>query len=283
MPLDASQAGKTYPAHSFEVTADAIRAYAAATNDENPAYAEERPLVPPAFPVVAVTTGLWAAVMGDEELGVNLARLVHGEEEHLFHAPIRAGDVLTVEGSLESVEARESGETFTILAKMTKDGVLAAELRSVMFIRGKGGRRGAPDPEEELGEPVFVAAQQVDEDQARRYAGASGDANPIHLDPEFARSVGFPGVILHGMCTFAFAARAVLDAVAARDPLRLQRIRMRFSRPVLPGQDLTTKGWLVEDAGKVKTYAFETLNASGSAVIRKGAAEILHRRETLGA
>jgi acyl dehydratase len=164
---------------------------------------------------------------------------------------------------------------------MTKDGAPAAELRSVMFVRGKGGRRGPPDPEEELGEPVFVASQQVNEDQAQHYAEASGDRNPIHLDAEFARSVGFPGVILHGMCTFAFASRAVLDAVAARDPLRLRRIRMRFSRPVLPGQSLTTKGWLLDDAGKVKSYAFETLNESGSAVIRKGLAEVLHRREPL--
>jgi len=77
------------------------------------------------------------------------------------------------------------------------------------------------------------------------------------------------------MCTMAFASRAVLDAVAGGDPARLKRIKVRFSKPVFPGETLTTRGWVVESGAGRTTYGFETLNARGSAVLRNGLAEVL--------
>ena len=131
-----------------------------------------------------------SAALFDPELEVNLARLVHGEEDHVLHVPIRPGDVLTVEGHLESVETKESGETFTVAAKLTnQSGVTAAEIRSLFFVRGSGSRSKSaeePAPEPEI---AFSTVQTVDEDQTYRYAEASGDPNPIHTDPDFARNV----------------------------------------------------------------------------------------------
>ena len=196
----------------------------------------------------------------------------------VVHAPIRPGDALTVEGRLESVETKESGETFTVYTKLTnQSGVTAAEIRSLLFVRGSGSRtksaEQAPAPEPEI---AFTTVQKVDEDQTYRYAEASGDSNPIHIDPDFARNVaGLPGIILHGMCTMAFASGAVLDAVAGGDPARLKRIKVRFSKPVFPGETLTTRGWVVESGAGRTTYGFETLNARGSAVLRNGLAEVL--------
>src|SRR5579864_191128 len=145
MPINPELVGRTYPASTYEVTAEAIRAYAAATNEDNPAFAGDEPVAPPAFAVVP-SSGVLAAVLFDPELGVNLARLVHGEEDHVLHAPIRPGDTLTIAGSLESSEVKESGETFTVYTSLTnQDGVLAAEVRSLMFVRGSGSRaKGAP-------------------------------------------------------------------------------------------------------------------------------------------
>ena len=277
MAINTAVVGKTYPTSSYEVTADAIRRYAAATNEDNPAFAGEDPVAPPAFPVVPAGD-IMSAALFDPELEVNLTRLVHGEEDHVLHAPIRPGDVLTVEGRLEGIETKESGETFTVSAKLTnQSGVTAAEIRSLLFVRGSGSRtksaEQAPAPEPEI---AFTTVQKVDEDQTYRYAEASGDHNPIHTDPDFARNVaGLPGIILHGMCTMAFASRAVLDAVAGGDPARLERIKVRFSKPVFPGETLTTRGWVAESAEGRTTYGFETLNARGSAVLRNGLAEVL--------
>ncbi|HEU5002076.1 MAG TPA: MaoC/PaaZ C-terminal domain-containing protein [Actinomycetota bacterium] len=277
MPINPELVGRTYPVSTYEVSAEAIRAYAAATNEDNPAFAGDAPVAPPAFPVVP-SSGVLAAVLFDPELGVNLARLVHGEEDHILHAPIRPGDTLSVAGSLESTETKDSGETFTIYTSLTNaDGVLAAEVRSLMFVRGSGSRaKGAasePQPEPEI---AFSAVQKVDEDQTYRYAEASGDHNPIHTDPEFAReAAGLPGIILHGMCTMAFAGKVILDGACGSDPARLRRIRVRFSKPVFPGETLTTRAWILGSGEGFTTYAFETLNTRESPVLRNGEAEVL--------
>ena len=277
MTINTALAGKTYPTLTYEVTADAIRTYAAATNEDNPAFTGSDPVGPPAFPIVPAQAVLGGALF-DPELEVNLMRLVHGEEDHLLLAPIRPGDTLTVEGRLESIDVKESGETFTVFTRLTnQDGVTAAELRSLLFVRGSGARTkaaaGEAPPEPEY---VFTTPQTVDENQTYRYAEASGDHNPIHVDPEFARNAaGLPGIILHGMATMAFASRAVLDAVAGGDPARLRRIKVRFSKPVFPGETLTTRGWVESREGSVTTYGFETLNGRGSQVLRNGIAEVL--------
>jgi len=276
MAINTSIAGKAYPTATYEVTADVIRNYAAATNEGNPAFVGEDPVAPPAFPIVPAQAVL-AGALFDPELEVNLARLVHGEEDHLLHAPIRPGDVLGVEGSLESVEIKESGETFTVYTRLTnQSGVLAAEIRSLLFVRGSGSRpkagETAPEPEREI---VFTTVETVDEDQTYRYAEASGDHNPIHTDPDFARNVaGLPGIILHGMCTMAFASKAILDELCGGDPGRLQRIKVRFSKPVFPGETLTTRGWTDGSRGGAAAYGFETVNDRGSPVLRNGIAEV---------
>lgn len=277
MAINTALVGKTYPTSTYEVTADAIRAYAAATNEDNPAFTGDDPVGPPAFPIVPVQAA-FAMALFDPELEVNLMRLVHGEEDHVLLAPIRPGDTLTIEARLDSVEVKESGETFTVASTLTnQDGAVAAELRSLLFVRGSGSRTKGP-AEEPTPAPnyVFTAVQTVDENQTYRYAEASGDHNPIHIDPEFARNAaGLPGIILHGMATMAFASKAILDAVAGGDPARLRRIKVRFSKPVFPGETLTTRGWVESKEGDVTTYGFETLNGRGSPVLRNGIAEVL--------
>jgi len=272
MGLNLELAGKIYPAATYDVTAEAINLYAQATNEDNPVFNGNDPIAPPAFPIVPASGNL-AAVLFDAELGANIARLVHGEEDHIFHRPIRSGDILRVDTSLESVEAKDSGETFTILSKLVNQHEeMTTEIRSLMFIRGAGSRgRSESGPPKEI---LFETIQKIDDDQTYRYAEASGDHNPIHVDPEFAKNAaGLPGIICHGMCTMAFVSKAVLDAIADGDPARLARIKVRFSKPVFPGQTITTQGWLEEDPHKA--YGFVAFNPDGAAVIREGLAEVL--------
>jgi acyl dehydratase len=275
MGLNAELVGKEYPEGTYEVTAEAIQKYAAATNEDNPAFTGDDPPIPPAFSIVPAGTGIGNVVM-DSDLGVNLPLMVHGEEDHVFHKPIKAGDKLSVKSTLESVEVKDSGETFTIETSLTnQNGELAGEVRTLMFIRGTGKSRSSSADSKPEPKIAFESNQKVDADQTYRYAEASGDRNPIHIDEEFAKNMaGLPGIILHGMCTMAFASKAVLDGACGGDPARLKRIKVRFSKPVFPGQVLTTRGWVEGQSDGITTYGFETLNPDGSAVIRNGTAEV---------
>ncbi|HWC14508.1 MAG TPA: MaoC/PaaZ C-terminal domain-containing protein, partial [Actinomycetota bacterium] len=230
---------------------------------------------PPVFPVVAAFDAFMNAAM-DPELEADLLRLVHGAEEHVLYRPIRAGDVLTVSPVLESVDQKETGETFTTKATLSdQSGEPVAEVRGTMFIRGSGsGKRPSSSTEEPAREVVYEEATKIDEDQTQRYAEASGDHNPIHLDPNTAQMAGLPGIIVHGMCTMAIATKAAVNGLAGGDPTRIKRVGVRLSKPVLPGQELTTKLWKEADGDAVTTYGFETYNSDGAAVIKQGVVEV---------
>ena len=130
--------------------------------------------------------------------------------------------------------------------------------------------------EPERGAPLFSVAQTIDRDQTFRYAEASGDPNPIHVDENIAKMAGLPGIIVHGLCTMAFTSKVAIDRLCAGDPTRLKRLRVRFSRPVLPGQTITTKVWAdnKSDRDGRKVFAYETFNPDGQPVIKGGIAEV---------
>ena len=215
----------------------------------------------------------------DPELQADMLRLVHGTEEHILHRTIRPGDGLSIAPVLESVEVKDTGETFTV-AGMVNDqaGAPVAEVRGTMFIRGTGSGRkaaaAAAAATEINGDVVYEETTKVDDDQTHRYAEASGDYNPIHLDENTARMAGLPGIILHGMCTMAIATKGAVDGLAGGDPERVRRVAVRFSRPVIPGQELTTRFWRAPSGGEVTSYTFETYNPENKAVIKGGVVEI---------
>ena len=128
-------------------------------------------------------------------------------------------------------------------------------------------------PSEAKAAKLASVASSVDPDQALRYAEASGDANPIHVDDAAAKAVGLPGVILHGMCTMALCGREVVDELAGGDPTRLRRLAVRFYRPVFPGNDLVTTMYDVGAEAGRQVIAFEASSA-GKVVIRDGRADL---------
>ena len=277
MGLNADLVGKEYDTSTFEVTADSIEKIARATNDTNERYLSggDDVVAPPVYPVVAGFSAFMTAAM-DPELQADLLRLVHGAEEHVIHRPIKPGDVLTVSPVLESVDKKDSGETFTAKANITdQTGELVAEIRGTMFIRGSGsGSKSSGSQDGGQGEVIYEEATKVDDDQTYRYAEASGDHNPIHVDPDTAKMAGLPGIICHGMCTMAIATKAAVNGLAGGDPTRIKRVGVRLSKPVLPGQELTTKLWKETDGDGVTTYGFETYNQDGQAVIKQGVVEV---------
>jgi acyl dehydratase len=134
----------------------------------------------------------------------------------------------------------------------------------------------------EPGLQLPVAEHPIERPALVRYAGASGDFNRIHWDDEFARSVGLPGVIAHGMYSMALAARSV--SAFAGDPRALRRLRVRFSAMIRPGQTLVVTGAVaaVDDDGAV-TLRFEALDDDGERVLAKGEAELAPSRNQLAA
>ncbi|MFP5352417.1 MAG: MaoC/PaaZ C-terminal domain-containing protein [Actinomycetota bacterium] len=278
MGLNTALVGKKYDSKEFQVTGEAIEKYARATNDLNERYlAGDDAVASPIFPIVPAFQFLMEAGM-DPELQADLLRLVHGEEEHILHKPIKAGDTLTVHPVIESIEQKETGETFTVKIDVTnQDGDDVATVRATSFIRGSGSgskKPAAAASEQEAPTIVYEESVKVDDDQTFRYAEASGDSNPIHQDENIAKMAGLPGIILHGMCTMAMATKGAVDGLAGGDPTRVKRVAVRFSKPVLPGQELTTRFWELSSDGGAKTYGFETYNPDGAAVIKNGRVEI---------
>jgi acyl dehydratase len=277
VPLNAGLAGKDYGQTTYEVTADAIEKFARATNDLNERYLGTDRVAPPIFAVVPAFNSFMTASM-DPDLGVDMLRLLHSAEEHVLYAPIRPGALLTVSSVLESVDFTDVGETFTVKATETlESGEVAAEVRGTMFIRGsapKGIPRSAAVEEETPTGVVFEESTKVEDDQMQRYAEASGDHNPIHLDAAVARKAGLRRPILHGMCTMAIATKAAVNGLAGGDSTKITRVAVRFSRPVLPGQELTTRLWPETQAEGPDRFGFETFNPDGKAVIKSGQVEI---------
>ena len=257
----------------------AARAYAAATNDANRLYADGR-YAPPVFGVVPTWDGLLAAFQ-EAIPATHLASILHLEQDMLFHLPLVAGLVLTTEAELYSVRASRIGSRVTVRTLSCDEaGTLVLEQFATMFVRGMtGGEDVGPEPpghgfpDGARERPVGVVTRQVDPDQTYRYRDASGDTNPIHVEDEIARSVGLPGIILHGLCTMAMCGSVVVDRLAGGEPARLARLAVRFSKPVFPGSDLTVALFEGDAVGPVQRYAFEA-TSGGKLVVRDGLAEV---------
>ncbi|MEZ0384649.1 MaoC/PaaZ C-terminal domain-containing protein [Mycobacterium sp. pW045] len=266
----------------FEVTRERIVEYAAATNDPIAAH-RSGDLAPPVFGIVPVFESLLvpAVEVAPVEL---IPRVVHGEQDFHFHRPIRPGDKLVSRGKMIGYEGLEKGTRAAILLECrTEEGELVNEQYVTCFFRGHnaGKRIGELSPGHKFDDalreqaPVAKVVQHVDADQTFRYGPAAGDPMPIHLDEEVARDAGLPGIIAHGLCTMAFTSWAVLTEVAGSDVSRLRRLAVRFSKMVLPGDDLETRIWTSDRGDDATTYAFETARVgAGEMAITDGLAVI---------
>ncbi len=281
MAMNHDLIGKVYPPQTFLVTAEATVKYARAYNEDNPWFLHEsRPggiIAPPMFGAVVSWMAI-ASVIADPDLRVDLLRLLHSEQDMQFFRPIQPGDTITSQGRILSIEEKANGETLTVEVDCRNQREEEVQKNFfTAFIRGKRSRGKREEKLTELtpsGESFLHVSQSIDRDQTHRYAEASGDYNPIHTDETTARMAGLPGIIVHGLCTMAFSSKVIIDHLCSGDPGRLKRLRVHLSRPVFPGQAITTHVWEKSQPGELKVYAYETYNPQGQAVIRDGIAEI---------
>ena len=270
--------GVAGPEGRFEVTADAISAYAAATDDEATAARAGR-IAPPVFAIVPVWDTIAPASLSVASPSAR-KRVVHYAQDMHLAKPIEAGMTLVSRATPVALHARPNGTVLVIRTETRDDGgELVNEQYVTEFFRGveAPGERGDAAPSHRLADdakasdPTAELTYPVAEDQTNRYAAASGDTFEIHLDDEAARAVGLPGRILHGLCTMAFTGRAVLEAAGRDDPGAIGRLAVRFSAPVAPGDAVTPRIWDL-DGGTV--FGYEALDSAGRAVIKDGRAEL---------
>jgi acyl dehydratase len=195
---------------------------------------------------------------------------VHGEEG------IELYDEIPPEGEIESVgrvaAVWDKGKGAVVEleseSKLVATGKPLMKVSMSMFIRGEGGFGGERGPSVSFEAPTRKPDHEVTyatrEDQALTYR-LSGDRNPLHSDPAFAKMAGFDRPILHGLCTYGFTGRALLHTLCGSDPSRFESMEGRFSKPVMPGDELTVAMWVEGD-----TCTFQTRNQNGDIVIDQG-------------
>ena len=190
------------------------------------------------------------------------AALVHAEQSFTLTRRLptegRARSVRTVTGMYDKGSAALVVSETSLVDCAT--GEEFGTTRGSVFIRGEGGFGGdrgpAPRWEFPAGAPDERVSYRTRPDQALLYR-LTGDRNPLHSDPAFAKRGGWDRPILHGMCTYGFAGRALLHSVCGSDPERFLSMEARFSRPVLPGAELTVDLWIDGNTAYYRTFADE--------------------------
>jgi acyl dehydratase len=212
--------------------------------------------------------GAWDA-LGE----VNWTMLVHGEQAIELHQPIPVQGTCRSVTTVTGIYDKGSGAVVVTETESTdaKTGDPLFTTRSAAFIRGEGGWGGDRGPSAESRptaperKPDHEVKLQTGRDQALLYR-LSGDRNPLHSDPSFAHAAGFDTPILHGLCTYGFTGRALLQELCGSDPARFKAMEARFSSPVFPGDELTISIWRTGEGEAV----FQTRRPGDAVVIDNG-------------
>lgn len=213
-------------------------------------YVYEKLLV--ALPMQAVTLGAEAMLLAQPEFGINFRLLLHAEQSLILHKPLPIEGTVSSEISIDEIydKGAEKGAILYMTRKLfdTASGDLLVTLGVVTFLRGDGGfggkSEGAPKPRAVPAEraPDLQAALPATLNQALVYR-LSGDYNPLHIDAEIAGAAGFNRPILHGLCHYGMAGRALIRLLCGDDPARFRRLDARFTSPVYPGEPLSIDIW----------------------------------------
>ncbi len=181
---------------------------------------------------------------------IEWSRMLHGEQTIRLSRPFPPEGRIVQIGELTNIYDKGKGAVFHIqITGRTEEGDHLYDANWAIFYLGAGGFGGDPGPKAEPldppegVEPDLTLSYKVAENQAVLYR-LSGDLNPLHLDPEAAGRGGFDRPILHGLCTYGFAVRAIVNGVLGGDVDRFRSFRARFSDVVYPGDTLTTQCWV---------------------------------------
>lgn len=278
--IDPLAVGRTVPPYQTAWTSSDALLYAlgvgAGTGDlqyttENSH--DHRQRVLPTFGLVVAVGSRALPAIGD----FDATRLVHARQRLTLHQPLPVEGSATVTERVHSIiDKGAGGHAIVTTAADATDTAGRPLLTSLMtvLLRGQGGFGGDSDAGEarvsipdRLPDTRVVLPTRVD--QALLYR-LSGDRNPLHSDPWFAAKAGFSAPILHGLCTYGVAARALLNAVAGDEPDAVHALDASFTSPVYPGQDLTVNIWSTDGGARFTV----TATPDGRVVLNSGAIEL---------
>jgi len=248
MPIDLSYVGKTLDKVTYSYTERDVMLYALGVGcgREQLEFTYEKDLQ--VLPTFAVIASFPAMMLLGGVLRVNPVMVLHGEQAIALKGPIPTRGTLTTTPTVSAVYDKGKGAVAVIETDTVDEkGTLLFHNTASIFVRGEGGFGGERGPSGPRNvppdrKPDKSVSYTTMPQQALIYR-LSGDMNPLHADPAFAKLGGFDVPILHGLCTYGLAGRAVLEAFCGNDPKRLKGFEVRFSGVVFPGETLTTDMW----------------------------------------
>ncbi|MAH85296.1 MAG: 3-alpha,7-alpha,12-alpha-trihydroxy-5-beta-cholest-24-enoyl-CoA hydratase [Rhodospirillaceae bacterium TMED8] len=210
---------------------------------------EERPFqVVPTMAAVLCTPGFWLRA---PETGVDWEKVLHGEMNIEIHNSLRPEATVVATNKVVNIVDKGRGKGALLFQKRVVTdkvtGTRLATLSSTTFARGDGGCGGdrypAPKPHSLPDREPDKVCNLPTLRQAALIYRLSGDPNPLHADPKVAALAGFNRPILHGLCTLGVAGHAILRTYCSYDAMRLRSLKLRFSAPVYPGENILTEMW----------------------------------------
>jgi len=262
MPIDLSAVGKKLNPTTHTYTERDVMLYAlgvgCGTGDLQFTYERDLKVLPtfaviPAFPAMLNLGGAMA---------VNPAMVLHGEQRIELGGPIPTSGTVVTTPTIKAVYDKGKAAVVVVETESVDGkGKHLFRATSSIFVRGEGGFGGDRGPSGPRNVPPDRKPDQSISyttlpQQALIYR-LSGDMNPLHADPDFAAMGGFDRPILHGLCSYGLAGRAVLAAFCGNDPTRLKSFEVRFAGVVFPGETLTTDMWQVAPGKVVLTARTE--------------------------
>jgi acyl dehydratase len=290
MPLDQSLIGHETSSEHVLIAAEDIREFADAIGDANPIFHDEFAAQQAGFTHLPVTPTFVTRLrvsFADAGLDPEHSQVLHGEQEYVYTRPLLAGETVVSRHRVATI--RQSGRGGMAIMTLehlcdTPNGERIVTGKSTVLVRdmppegaaaaGAGAAKPRPtQPQESTS--ALTLSKHVTQEQINAYAEVSGDHNPIHVNPEAARSVGLDGTIAHGMLSMAFAGQMLTDWLAAQAERGgwVARLRVRFQAMVRPGDTLICHGNPGERAGNRQPVELWIENQHGERVI-SGDAEV---------
>lgn len=274
MPLDPAAVGWQSPPRETSWRAEDCLLYAlgVGAGPDDLAYVTENSIEVEhrALPTMAVVLGRFDDEVWQAMGTFPWSMMVHGGQEVVLHRPVPTEGRIVTTHRLAAMWDKGKAAVVEVESNAVDAGSGAAmfTLRTSLFIRGEGDWGGDRGPS--AGNPIPERApdhelrDRIQPNQALIYR-LSGDRNPLHSDPAFARKAGFDHPILHGLCTYGVTGRALLKALCAGDPDRFGGMSGRFASPVSPGDELLVRIWELDDGA-----AFQTVRGDGNVVFDAG-------------